>query len=61
LLNDNSSVVRQRDSLGFSVLLISASSIYLCIIISLFAEVVYLCVNSVILFNTHLLTSCVYA
>jgi hypothetical protein len=35
--------VRQRDSLGFSVLLISASSIYLCIIISLFVEVVYVC------------------
>jgi hypothetical protein len=43
LLNDNSGVVRQRDSLGFSVLLISASSIYLCLIISIFVKAVYLC------------------
>jgi hypothetical protein len=43
MLNDNSGVVRQRDSLGFSVLLISASSIYLCLIIFLFVEAVYLC------------------
>jgi hypothetical protein len=43
MLNDDSGVVRQRDSLGFSVLLISASSIYLCLIISLFVEAVYLC------------------
>jgi hypothetical protein len=40
LLNDNSGVVRQRDSLSFSVLLISASSIYLYLIISLFVEAV---------------------
>jgi hypothetical protein len=43
MLKDDSGVVRQRDSLGFSVLLILASSIYLCLIISLFFEVVYLC------------------
>jgi hypothetical protein len=43
MLNDDSGVVRQRDNLDFSVLLISASSIYLCLIISLFVEVVYLC------------------
>jgi hypothetical protein len=32
MLNDDSGIVRQRDSLGFSVLLILASSIYLCLI-----------------------------
>jgi hypothetical protein len=43
MLIDDSGVVRQRDSLGFSVLLNSASSIYLCLIISLFVKVVYMC------------------
>jgi hypothetical protein len=43
MLNDDSDVVRQRDRLGFSVLLISSSSIYLRLIISLFVEAVYLC------------------
>jgi hypothetical protein len=43
MLNDDSDVVRQHDNLGFSVLLILASSIYLCLIISIFVEVVYLC------------------
>ena len=43
MLDDDSGVVRRRDSLGFSVLLFSASSIYLCLIISLFVKVVYLC------------------
>jgi hypothetical protein len=42
MLNDDSGVVRQRDRLSFSVLLISSSSIYLCLIISLFVEHVYL-------------------
>jgi hypothetical protein len=60
VLNDNSGVVRQRDSLGFSVLLISASSIYLCIIISLFLGCIPV-LNSVILFSTQLLNICIYA
>jgi hypothetical protein len=32
MLDDDSGVVRQRDSLGFSVLLFSASNIYLCLV-----------------------------
>jgi hypothetical protein len=39
VLDDDSGVVRQRDSLGFSVL----SFYYLCLIKSLFVEAVYLC------------------
>jgi hypothetical protein len=43
LLDDDSGVVRRRDSLDFSVLLFSALNIYLCLVISLFVEADYLC------------------
>jgi hypothetical protein len=43
LLDDDSGVVRRRGSLDFSVLLILAINIYLCLVISLFVEADYLC------------------
>ena len=43
MLDDDSGVVRRRDSLDFSVLLFSALNIYLCLVTSLFVEADYLC------------------
>jgi hypothetical protein len=43
VLDDDSGVVRQRDSLDFSVLLFLALNIHLCLVISIFVEADYLC------------------